>query len=327
MNRIKVSAAIVYLISLILTLGGAAYATRLYTMTSPAITAALTVVLYTVIFTTLVRVLPLPQDGGHKKQEPKSWTQQLKGWEKNTWLLAAILIVAALAQAQVYNFAVSRNGIAPVTAMMAMGAIAVSCWRLAFPTRRLPRPQDVLWPLVATVGLLLVTQPFTGGADVLGLVAAVGCAFTVGLFLVVGGRLAKVSALALTQVMMNCAAAGLSVLILVLTGTVGGEWIDREVILMAVIASGTGAVGGYLQNVAFRLSARQVDAPAEDVLSSVEALSPVVALPTGMFVEVPSQEAAEPIKWIGAIAMSVASIRTIVLLARRRQGADAAEER
>jgi inner membrane transporter RhtA len=152
-----------------------------------------------------------------------------------------------------------------VIALMWLGPLAVAIWKMV--TDRPRRLSSLLWLPLATPGMLLLTRPWEGKADVLGVLFALGAAACYGNFLLTYGGLGKALgdrvnvAIAESMMRSTAALAALSAIVIATLAafgrtvpgiTPGPDWLTWRVVLLTALSGLlTGFVAQVGQNLIF----------------------------------------------------------------------------
>jgi len=283
-------------LSLIIGLLGTACAARLYPEYSPVTVSALSSVLGAVFFSLTT---PL----WHKARESKEQTSETR-WRWTHWKLAAFLL-PTLVQGQLYQTALKRVGIGKAVAITTLGLLCVSAWRLAFPSGGPARLRHAVWPLIALAGIVLLTQPFSGGSDAWGLAAAGATSVIGGVSLIVTGKLSSLGALPRAiRLQRWTAALFVGIPILALSDD---HWFTGRALSTMALASTLLIVGAWVHIYAYEL------ADSDGVIGTASSLKPVLALFVGLVVV---GQAPGLYGWIGSGLVVVASAAAVRLLSR-----------
>lgn len=155
---------------------GAALTTSLYPLIGPAGTGWLRLVGGALIFLALVR-------------------PNLRSFSRSDLRLLLLLGLATALMTIAFQFAVFRIGLSMTVPIQFLGPLAVGVIRAK-------SGRQALWPLLALVGVVAITQPWTGTVDLLGvgfaLLAALGWAFYIVLTQAAGDRVSGLRALSIT---------------------------------------------------------------------------------------------------------------------------------
>ncbi|MEU9842293.1 EamA family transporter [Actinomadura sp. NPDC048032] len=174
-----------------------------------------------------------------------------------------------------------------VVALMWTGPLAVAIWKMVTDSPR--RLSGLLWLPLATPGMLLVTRPWEGHADLLGVLFALGAAACYGNFLLTYDRLGEALGdrvnVAIAESMMRSTAALAALSAIVITAsaalgrtvpgiTPGPDWFSWRVVGLTFLSGLlTGFVAQVGQNLIF--GQRLMKAATFSVLTALE---PTVAL-------------------------------------------------
>lgn len=254
-------------LSLILAATGAAFATRLYPEHSPAVVGALITILGAVLYSLATRLSP----GGAKRKAPKA------RWNRHQWKWVLILLVPSIFQGQVHQAALESVNIGTLMTVVTLGALGLAAWRLLFSAHRSRVRWHALWFVIGVAGVILLTRPFTDGAEIVGLALA-GVAAVIGVnATIASGRLTEMGALS-RVVELNCWGAACLVGVPVLVWT-DDHWVTGYVL-------STVAVTSLLNMIANKLHVRAYELVQSDdgLMSSVKCLNPVLACLVGIAV-------------------------------------------
>ncbi|TDC44872.1 DMT family transporter [Actinomadura sp. KC345] len=265
---------------------GSANATRLYPEYSPAAVGALITVLGAVFFSLATRF----------RSQARKRAAEFR-WDRAYWKWVFILMVPSLLQGQLQQAALKRVGVGTMMTLVALGALALSTWRLVFPERGPGRRRHVVWFVIGLVGVVLLARPFTDGAESWGLVmaclvSAIGVSGTI-----VSGKLTELGDLTRVVELMGWSAACLvGVPVLVWTDD---HWMTWRVLSTVALTSALFLVANLAYVRAYEL------ARSDGLISTVQCLNPVVACLVGLLVG--TGVAPNLYGWIGAGLVVLAS--------------------
>lgn len=287
----KLWGALVQALSLILVAAGAANATRLYPEHSPAPVGALITILGAVFYSLASR---LPSG---RARTPAARVR----WGRPQWTWGLILIVPSALQGQVHQAALKGVGVGTFTAVLTLGLLGLSTWRLLSSAHGAGWGRHALWFVIGLVGVAMLTRPFTGGAEVWGLVLASVAAVMGVSGTVASGKLSDLGTLS-RVVELNCW-SGVLVGVPVLVWT-GDHWLTWQVLSTVAVTSLLNMTANMLGVSAWKL-ARSDDG----LISTVNCLNPVLACLVGVIVGTGGPPGLYG--WIGAVVLVGASLTTL----------------
>ncbi|MGI5208122.1 hypothetical protein ACQEU6_41940 [Spirillospora sp. CA-108201] len=288
----KVRGALVQALSLTLVSAGAANATRLYPEHSPAPVGALITVLGAVFYSLASR-LPFG-----RAATPAAKVR----WGRPQWRWGLILIVPSAFQGQVHQAALERVEIGTFVAILTLGLLGLSTWRLVSSAHGADRGRNALWFVIGLVGVTMLTRPFAGEAEVWGLVLA-GLAAVMGVNgTVATGRLTELGTY-WRVVEINCWSGVFLVGVPVLIWT-DDHWMTWPVLSTVAVTSLLNTASNMLGIRAWKL-ARSDDG----LISTVKCLNPVLACLVGVIVGTGGPPGLYG--WIGAVVLVGASLAAL----------------
>ncbi|MBB6396516.1 drug/metabolite transporter (DMT)-like permease [Actinomadura coerulea] len=218
-----------------------------------------------------------------------------------------ILLVPSIFQGQVHQAALESVNIGTLMTVVTLGALGLAAWRLLFSAHRSRVRWHALWFVIGVAGVILLTRPFTDGAEIVGLALA-GVAAVIGVnATIASGRLTEMGALS-RVVELNCWGAACLVGVPVLVWT-DDHWVTGYVL-------STVAVTSLLNMIANKLHVRAYELVQSDdgLMSSVKCLNPVLACLVGIAVGTGGSPGFSG--WIGAVLVVGASFTAFRALHR-----------
>lgn len=229
----------------------------------------------------------------------KEGATELRG-NKAYWAAAAFLLPSAF-QSLTSGPAVTLLDVGTVATIGAMGPLSVGAWVLAHPRRGVFRPVHAGLPVVALGGIVLLTRPFTHGANGWGLVLAFTNAAVSGCYVVGSGRLNRMGMQNRAILMMRwCTVLFMAVPILLVTTE---DWMSWRVLPIVAIAWTTATAAQFLHTwIAWRLT------DSAGVIGMMSAAGPVFAALAGLLI---LGQGFPPMGWagVGLVAVSTAALQ------------------
>lgn len=295
----KMWGATLELVSVTLALTASQILVPLYGKCAPAEVGALFSMFGAVFFTVTVawrKKFPLaPKDRSHR-------------------LLVIIVILIYLPETQLKQIALNGAGIAALTAVTTAGLLAVTTWRLVFGDGR-TRPWHATWQVIALVGVVLLVQPFSGHGPSLGGIAAALLLSMIGIAGVVSAvKLAVLDLQPLTIALLRWTSLLVALPILLFSDH---RWMSGQVIAVTMASALIAVLSNWTA-----ISANKL-ARSDGLLSSVGALTPVVAMLIGL---IAGATAPDLYGWLGSCLVVAASATAIWILNRRNPAVPKAEQ-
>ncbi|MER6343550.1 EamA family transporter [Streptomyces sp. NPDC001595] len=224
-----------------------------------------------------------------------AWARpRLRGRSRQDLLVAGALGLMSAAMTMFYFLAIDRIPLGVASALEFLGPLAVAVWGLR------GRGVDLLWPGLAAVGVLALTRPWEGDAELLGLLFGCLAGACLGGYVVftqkVGDRFSGVDGLAISLTVAALCAAPFGL------PQAAGHLLDPWVLLGS---AGAALLLPVLPYVLELVALRRLSTAAFGTLMSFE---PAIAALIGLVL---LSQSGDVLQWVGTACVIVASLGAV----------------